>query len=1171
MKNIISFILLVGLSMTFYNCEKKTTVKPDPVFLVSSYTSGLISQESTIKVVFHENMIPEDLVDKELIKSPFDISPSIEGKTRWDNPRTLVFYPDNKLPDDQSYEVELDISSISESFNDYNTFAFECSVIKQNISIRISELQAVSQTDLKAQQLDGELVTADKEDGIQIEKILVAQQDDKDLQINWKHESDRRKHKFSIQGINRREADSIVLLKWDGENIGVDDQGEQEVRIPALGSFEITDVKAVKDKAEYIEIVFSDPLLKEQNLNGLIRTKAPSNLRYEIDMNRTRVYNSSKWSGKVELIIDGAVKNAMGYKLGKPSEYELEFQDLKPRVKFVGKGNIVPTTNDAKIAIEAVNLKGIVVEAMQIYEQNVHQFFQENKLSGDYELYRVGNTVWQDTVDLGLTPDKTNQWNRYGLDLTPLIKNFPRGIYRLNIHFTKDLIEYDCEDEEDESDDDEGYDWREYNQNRDNPCHPAYYDRYYNQNFHISRNILISNIGIMAKRGLDNQTMVVCTDLNTGSPLSGTDVAFYNFQQKKIGQGKTGSDGLLNLEVSDKPFLVVARHSGQVGYLKIDDGSALSMSHFDVGGVLNTGKIKGFIYGERDVWRPGDDIYLTFILFDPENTIPDSHPVRLDFYNVRNQHVKTTVSTQSTNGFTHFQLKTGPDDPTGNWRVEIRIGGSIFEKQLKIETIRPNRLDFELDFGQIVALQNGRISGELSAKWLHGAPAKNLKADIEMGLRSTKTVFNDYKKFTFDDPARKYEPETFNIFEGKLDAKGNKKFESSVHTYNVAPGKLQANFRTRVFESSGAFSTKQFKKPFHPFKQYVGMYLPAEYNRIETDSTYAVQLVLVDQNGNPVESGELEVKVYKIRWRWWWERNRRSLADYIEMEQYDPVATEKVKVKNGKANWSLEIDGPSWSRYLIRVHDIESGHHTGEIVYAYSRGWRGTDQTDAGEGITTLNLTTDKQEYIVGEEIAVTIPTSSNGRGIVSIESGSNMLEIHQIVGKGEPLQFKVRATNKMTPNIYINVSYWQAFGEMTNDLPIRMYGIVPVKVYDPETKISPEIEVEDVLKPESQAELTIEEKNGHEMTYTVAIVDEGLLNLTGFKTPDPWNHFYQREALGIKTWDLYDYVSGAYGVAWESLLAIGGGEDVAVEGEKKSGPIPSTCHIFRAFQFACR
>ncbi len=1161
MKNLFLLTLMFGLAISMIQCEKQDSDKVNPNSLVSFHSSGMISRESSIKIVFHEIMIPEFEVGQTIAESPFEFNPRISGEAKWTNQRTLEFRPAERLPGGEKYKATLDLSNITENFYNYNDFSFNFNTIKQTLSIRVDALQAASQTDLQKQKLSGELITADMEDGILIEKLLQARQADKDLTINWNHAAGRRKHRFIVVGITREEKESNVVITWDGDVIDVDDSGQYEIKIPAIGSFEITDVRAMQDKTDFIEIVFSDPILKKQNLDGLIRTKVPANLRFEVLLNTIRVYNSVKWNGSIELLVDPAIKNVMGYKLGKSGSYSITFEDLKPQVRFAGKGVILPGTNNSRIAIETVNLHAVIVEATQIYGKNIPQFLQQNNLSGDYELHRVGQVVWQDTIDLKLTQDKANRWIRHGLDLKALIRNYPGGMYHLRIYFLREHIEYDCQDEgTDETDDRRGRRWSEYYRNRQNPCHPAYYQDYYDHSIEITRNILISDIGLLAKRDKDNRTFITCTDLKSGSPLSSTDIELYNYQQKLIGNGSTDSDGMLVLKPQEKPFLVVARKGDQLGYLKIDDGSALPMSHFDVGGQQSPGGIKGFIYGERGVWRPGNDIFLTFLLFDSKNKIPPTHPVQLEFFNVRDQLVKTIVKTESLNGFYHFRLKTNADDPTGNWRVKIRVGGSIFEKMLKIETIMPNRLDIDLDFGVMPALQNGRIKGELSAKWLHGATAKNLKADLELGLKTAKTVFTDYRNFNFDDPARKYYPETFSVFTGKLNSTGAHTFETRVFTRNAAPGMLQANFKARVFESSGAFSIEQFSKPFHPYKQYVGIDLPElknDDNRIKTDSSYVVQLVLVDQKGQTVQSGNLEIKVYKIEWRWWWERGERSLADYVESAQYDPVITDQVKISDGTALWQLEIDGPSWSRYLIRVKDEEHGHQTGKLVYAYSRGWRGRDQDAGAEGISTLNLTTDKKEYTVGEEISLTIPTSSKGRGIISVETGSRVLETHHITGQGEPLHFKLKTTPEMVPNIYLNVTYWQPHQGANNDLPIRMYGVAPVSIYDPQTKLYPQIEIEDVLKPESNSQLRVTEKNGKAMTYTIAIVDQGLLNLTNFKTPDAWNYFYQREALGIKTWDLYDYVAGAYGGAWESLLAIGGGDEVQVEGQKKADRFP--------------
>jgi uncharacterized protein YfaS (alpha-2-macroglobulin family) len=111
--------------------------------------------------------------------------------------------------------------------------------------------------------------------------------------------------------------------------------------------------------------------------------------------------------------------------------------------------------------------------------------------------------------------------------------------------------------------------------------------------------------------------------------------------------------------------------------------------------------------------------------------------------------------------------------------------------------------------------------------------------------------------------------------------------------------------------------------------------------------------------------------------------------------------------------------------------------------------------------------------------------------------------------------------------------------------MPIRLYGIVPVMVEDPETRLTPVIDMPDELRSVRPFVVKVKEKNNMAMTYTIAMVDEGLLDITGFKTPDPWNYFYAKEALGVRTWDLYDNVLGAFGGTIERILAPGGDESL--------------------------
>ena len=98
--------------------------------------------------------------------------------------------------------------------------------------------------------------------------------------------------------------------------------------------------------------------------------------------------------------------------------------------------------------------------------------------------------------------------------------------------------------------------------------------------------------------------------------------------------------------------------------------------------------------------------------------------------------------------------------------------------------------------------------------------------------------------------------------------------------------------------------------------------------------------------------------------------------------------------------------------------------------------------------------------------------------------------------------------------------------------------------VENPETHIKPVILMPDVLEPNGNVTIQVSEETGKEMYYTLAVVDDGLLDLTNFQTPEAWTHFYARDALGVSTWDMYDYVLGAYGGSFDQMFAVGGGGD---------------------------
>ena len=309
-------------------------------------------------------------------------------------------------------------------------------------------------------------------------------------------------------------------------------------------------------------------------------------------------------------------------------------------------------------------------------------------------------------------------------------------------------------------------------------------------------------------------------------------------------------------------------------------------------------------------------------------------------------------------------------------------------------------------------------------------------------------------------------------------------------------------------------------------------------------------VVTVDSDGNPVSRNNLEATIYKIDWRWWWEASYESLASYIGSSEHVPVIDEKVYTRNGEGKFSFRIEYPEWGRYLIRVVDPSTGHATGKIVYIDWPGWAGRAQREDPGGAAMLSFSSDKQNYTVGETAKISIPSPGQGRALLSIENGSQVIETHWINATEPETNFSFTVSEKMTPNVYVNVTLIQPHSQTKNDLPIRLYGVIPIFVEDPSTRLYPVITMPDVLKPEEEITVRISEAKKTGCSYTLAIVDEGLLDLTRFQTPDPWSVLYAREALGVKTWDVYDMVLGAYGGKIEKIFSIGGGMAGQEEGE---------------------
>ena len=1196
--------LLIMMTVGLYSCtrtQKDIIPSADYAPYVNAYTGGVISQNSTIRIELTHDQPMVDM-NNELKSNPFSFSPSLKGKAYWVSNNTIEFVPEEgALKPGTLYEGTFRLGDFIEVDKKLKEFNFSFRVQERNFTLQLESLP-ITATQPNEINIKGEIRFSDVVKKEEVEKMLTASDGKKSYPVEVTATDNHTRYLFSIRQIPREADDYPLTITANGNAAGIDRKQSEEVLIPAKDCFRFMSAERIDQPENGIEIVFSAPLSTTQDLKGLIEIPEISSSIFQISENRVFIYFEANTQNKLTLNIHEGVKDSQGKALGTSHTISFSEVSLKPQVEMSTTAAILPDSKSLIIPFRAVNLYAVDLSVIRIFENNVLMFMQTNSLASANELRRSGRLVYKKTLWLAKDASKDiHHWGDYSIDLAGLIHQEPGAIYRVILSFRQEYSAYPCGGGENQdmkfadsstsdgltkvsgsvlSEEDEAIwntpeayyyynggtmDWSVYRwTERDNPCHPSYY---MNSDRAAACNVFASNLGMIVKRNSLNKLWIAVSNILDTKPIGKAQVTAYNFQLQPIGKGETNGEGFVEITPNGVPFIIVAESEKQKAYVRVVDGEEQSVSRFDVGGKDIQKGLKGFIYGERGVWRPGDTLHISFILEDREKRIPDKHPVALEIYNPRGQFYTKMISTQGMNGFYTFDVPTQATAPTGLWNAYIKVGGTTFHKGLRIETIKPNRLKINLALPKVLQATDKDFYAPLTSTWLTGATASKLKAKVEMSLSKVNTQFKNYGQYIFNNPATDFTTIKTDIFDGTLDAEGKASVTLKVPTATEAPGMLNATFTTRVFEPGGDASIYTQTIPFSPFTSYVGINLNQPKGKyIETDKDHVFDIVTVNTQGQLVNSSNLEYKIYRIGWSWWWENSGESFGTYINNSSITPVASGNLQTRGGKASFKFRIDYPSWGRYLVYVKDKESGHATGGTVYVDWPEWRGRSSKTDPSGIKMLAFSLNKDSYEIGETATAIIPAAAGGRALVSIENGSTVLRQEWIeVSNGGDTKYTFKITPEMTPNVYLHISLLQPHAQTVNDLPIRMYGVVPVFVTNSQTVLQPQIQMPEVLRPETNFNVTVSEKTGKPMTYTLAIVDDGLLDLTNFKTPDPWNDFYSREALGIRTWDMYDNVLGSFRRKLQFTFQYGWRRHIKTC-RCKSKPLQTGSQVYRSF-----
>lgn len=1116
-------LLLAGCSKQG-NDEFSGKYSEEQAKLVSALTSGVINPADKISIRFTTPRAEAANLNKDLEHTVFHFDPAIKGRTFWQDNQTLVFQPSELLTPRQRYNgfVDLKTALFAEKGLEAERIDFEFIAAGREIIQLTSEFKLENDDDPSLVRLAGEIKFNQNVSLDELKKATsVYNKDGGNLDLIWQS-TDSLNFKFSSDLIKRDSRSHIFNFTISKKELDISNDWFDELELPSIKELAVSAITPVLRGEGYaLKIEFSDDLNRTKNYNGFVTTKPALNLKTAVNGKSLFIEGAFQAGQNYAITVLSGICGKWGNQLHNGYQTELKLPDFKPQMSFLQTGSILPSANKNTIRFKTVNVKNVRVILKKVYENNLGYFLQESTLDGSksrsesyWNIGRVGVEAYN--KQLNLTNQKNN-WLTTELDLDKLFKKDSRGLYILELSFEQNDMIFNPED----------YNAEDYYNN------PAEWGYLYQYGTRI-KPLIISDLALTAKSTSEG-IVVFANDILSTKPLAGTKVNLISYQNQLLESGVTDSDGKFRFKTLDA-FYVEGEYKNQKSILKFND-NRWNESLFDVGGVkVEQGGLKSFIFTERGVYRPGDEINLSLILRNKSGSFPDKNPVSLSFYNPRGQLVNKMVNNLGKDGFYSFKLKTKPEDLTGDWRADIEAGGALFSHNVKVETVVPYKLKVAVTASEKnLTPATEQINLAVSSKYLFGLPSADHECSVTANLFGVEKKFKRFKNYLFNHEGERFEAVSAELFNGRLNNAGQADFSWQLPEIKNAPASLSAVITARVLEKGGRPVINRLVLDYDKFNYYVGIE-KLEDTYLKTGSPAPFKVVLVDKKGNPVVGRNLKYRIYRNNYYWWYHYNDQD--DFIKnfKTDYETVLVSEGSIVSSYDPVKINYTPDNYGELLLEVTDGSQGHTAGIFCRAYAWGSESVSRDAA-----TLRLKSAKTTYQPGENAKILVNTPKTGSLLVSVEKGGRVLYSKWETLKSEQTELTIPVTAEMVPNVYISLMAIQPHDQSINDRPLRLYGILPLTVIKKDARLNSEMIVKNDLRPGETFQVNVKTKDKAVSQFVLAVVDEGLLDLTVFKTPDPLKYFFNKEMLSVLTYDIFNNIIGKNFGKIQKRFSIGG------------------------------
>jgi hypothetical protein len=458
---------------------------------------------------------------------------------------------------------------------------------------------------------------------------------------------------------------------------------------------------------------------------------------------------------------------------------------------------------------------------------------------------------------------------------------------------------------------------------------------------------------------------------------------------------------------------------------------------------------------------------------------------------------------------------------TGSYTAMLTIGEDteIGRTDFSVEDFIPDRMKVKVATEADGYRAGDTIDIKVEALTLFGPPAagRHVKAGVE--VVDYEFTPSGWEGFTFSNPRLSFESESFDLGEADLDDEGRHVFRFGVPTTLKPPAALRGIISATVLEPGGRAVTDHREVDIHPYSRYVGIRRTAS-GYAEINQLAELDYVLTTPEGRAIEDQQLKVSFYRIVWQSILRNTGRRGYRYVS-ERVEELQQEfTVRSESGGA--SFDVTPTDYGRYLVVVEDPATS--ASAAIYFYVSGWGyapwAMDEPDRVE------LGLDRETYRAGEQATLQIRAPFSGKLLLTVER-DEVYEHRVLVLEENTATLTLPVRQEYKPNVYISAHLIQSTEDLEPNTPVRAFGVVPLKVNTEDHLLRVSLDTPEVIRPnrELTVDFQVEGLAGRPADITIAAVDEGILQLTDFGTPDPHGHFLGKRRLDVKSHDLYGMV----------------------------------------------